>query len=293
MRLALLRELSLSTRAPEAILMCGFPAIGFALALAGTPSVSVPRLAMFLLATSLLSLGVYVFNGWCGVGHDLSNPRFRSNSITNGAVPLAGALAFSLVTSTLSVAVFTVVEPTAAGLALVIFCLFAAYSHPGLRLKQGGVAPTLIHLAGGFLMIWLGYAMVRPLDEAGAVPAAFFSLVFTAGHFNHEALDMEADQCAGLRTRAVRWGARASLAAGAAASALAYLGLLAALLLSWPEVRHMAPFLVIAPLHGAAFTLALRSPTHEAIRRYRQAYRQLFLAAGIAYVFLIWLLHGR
>ena len=55
----------------------------------------------------------------------------------------------------------------------------------------------------------------------------------------------------------------------------------------------MAPFLVIAPLHGAAFTLALRSPTHEAIRRYRQAYRQLFLAAGIAYVFLIWLLHGR
>ena len=292
MRLAILRELSLSARAPEALLMCGFPAMGFALALAGTATVPVPRLAMFLLATSLLSLGVYVFNGWCGVGQDLANPRFSSNSITNGVVPLAGALALALVTSTLSVAVFTVAEPTAAGLALAIFCLFAAYSHPGLRLKQGGVAPTLIHLAGGFLMMWLGYAMVRPLDEAGLVPAVFFSLAFTAGHFNHEALDLDADRRAGLTTRAVQWGPRTSLAAGIAAFALAYLILLAAVVLSWPDLRHMVPFLAVAPLHGTAFAMAIRDPSHEAVIRYRKVYRQLYMAAGAACVILIWLLHN-
>ncbi len=293
MRLVLLRNLSLSTRAPEAILMCGFPAMGFALGLAGTQTVPLPRLAVFLVATSLLSLGVYVFNGWGGAVHDLTNPRFRTNSIANGTVPLTGALACSLVTSTLSIAVFTVADPMAAGLALAIFCLFAAYSHPGLRLKQGHTAPTLIHLAGGFLMLWLGYTMVRPLDGTGIVLAGFFSLVFTAGHFNHEALDVDADRAAGLSTRAVRWGPRASLTAGIAVFIVAYLLLLAALLDSWLELRHMVPFLVIAPLHGAAFAKVVRDPSHEGITRYRHVYRQLYLAAGAACVFLIWFLHGR
>jgi len=292
-RLTILRELSFSARAPEAFLMCGFPAIGFALGLAGKQTVPVPRLAVFLLATSLLSLGVYVFNAWCGVAHDLANPRFRTNSITSGGVPQSRALAFALLTSTLSVSIFTIAEPGAAGLALAIFCLFAAYSHPALRLKHGGVAPTLIHLAGGVLMVWLGYAMVRPLDQVGVVVAAFFSLVFTAGHFNHEALDMEADRRAGLGTRAVQWGVLTSLTTGFAVFAAAYLSLFAAVLLASGGLRHMLPFLAIAPLHGVVFAFMIRNPTREAIVRYRQSYRQLFLAAGAACVFLIWLLHSR
>jgi len=283
------RDLLLSTRVPEATLMCGFPVIGFVLGLTGAHRVSLPRLVAFLLATFLLSLGVYVFNGWANSDHDITNPRFAANWITHGAIPLTGALVFSLTVTVLSITVFAVTEPVAAGLAFAIFSLFAAYSSPGLRLKEGHVAPTLIHLAGGFLMVWLGYVMVRPLDRQGIVLAGFFSLVFTGGHFNHEALDMEADLTASLRTRAVRWGVRATLTAGIVSFVLADLILLVAVSVCWPKLRYAVPFLAIAPLHGVAFARVIRTnPSQQAVTRYRRVYRQLYLSAGAISALLTW-----
>jgi len=287
-RNGILRNLVQSTRTPEAVLMCGFPAMGFALGLAGAPSVSLPRLALFLPATLLLSLGVYVFNGWANSDHDVTNPRFAANWITHGTIPLTGALLFSLTAAALGVAIFAVTSRVAAVLALALFCLFAAYSHPGLGFKQGAVAPTAIHLAGGFLMFWLGYVMARPLDGQGVVLATFFSLVFTAGHFNHEALDMDADREAGLTTRAVRWGLRASLNAGIASFAVAEVVLAVATILTWPRLGHTMPFLIIAPFHGLAFARVIRNPSNESIRHYRHTYRLLFLSAGAASAFLLW-----
>jgi 4-hydroxybenzoate polyprenyltransferase len=158
----------------------------------------------------------------------------------------------------------------------------ALYSHPGVRGKGVPILSSLLHVTGQVMQFLAGYALFAPLDARGVLIAAYFGIVFAAGHLNQEARDYDGDLAGRVRTNAVAFGRHATAAASFAlfTASFAYLFWLAASGRVHPEFR----FLVAAyPAYAAAFLLSIRGGlTFAGLTRLQNAYRIVFAAMGAA-----------
>jgi len=277
----------LATRPVEATLMIGFPLIGMFLGLSAWHQVGW-LLLKFYIATYPLVMYVYCLNSYGGLEHDRINQRLSDNPAVTGEVTPFELLILTYGGAFFSGLLYFLWFPGCLFPWLLIIFNWTLYSHPSIYAKARPITGTSIHFLGGILQFLLGWGAVHSIDGHSILIAIYFSLIFSAGHLNHEVKDHDPDKAAGLTTNAVAFGPEKvfSFAFGVFTFAFFYLLILSLFkILAW---RYALPYLAIYPFH----LLLHRQATHGAWtgynRMYQVVYRTLFVTAGAILVLAKW-----
>jgi 4-hydroxybenzoate polyprenyltransferase len=142
----------------------------------------------------------------------------------------------------------------------------------------------MAHLAGGILHFLLGYSLGHALDGRGLAIAAFFALIFTAGHLTQEVRDHEGDAVNGIRTNAVIFGQRRTFVASLVLFALAHV-LLLLLAFNGIVARPLAALAVLylVQVHWSLETMR-EGFSYANVSRLQRRYRALYAVVGVAMV---------
>ncbi|MER8376037.1 UbiA family prenyltransferase [Mesorhizobium sp. M1406] len=243
--------------------------------------------AIVMAGNLCLMAHVFVLNDWSGIFSDLKDPdrasrtfAARGMSRTEVGYMAGSLLAISLLLVGLIGTRTLLIAATIAGLS-------ALYSSPTLHLKGAPLFSSALHFVGGCMHFLLGYTAFGAINAQGVVVSCFFGLVFTAGHFTHEARDYEVDLLNGIRTNAVAFGKTQSFVAGLVLFISSYIYLVA--LAAFGLVPFALVFAVaLIPLHLLASRRAMRAGlTPQSLRRLQRCYRALFATIGIAMILMV------
>lgn len=241
-------------------------------------------MAILIVGNVCLMAHVFVLNDWSGIDGDLKDPdragqTFTAKGLTRQEV---GYLALALLA--IALLFLSLISAKALLVALAIAGLSASYSSPPFHLKGVPLFNSALHFVGGCMHFLLGYVVFGAINTQGIVVSCFFGLVFTAGHFTHEARDYDVDLLNGIRTNAVVFGRTESFIAGLVLFISAYV------FVAWLAVYGYVPFaLVLAAAFIPAHLLASRRAmlvglTAESLRRLQRIYRTFFATIGIAMI---------
>jgi 4-hydroxybenzoate polyprenyltransferase len=271
-------------RLPEILVLQGPPLLGAAFALRQPAAEHLGPLAMLIAANVLLVAHIFMLNDWAGLTADLADPNKAAGVFTARGVGrkeigglTAGLLAVSLL-------LFSRLGPGTLGLAVGIAAVSALYSLPRFHWKGRPLLNSVAHLVGGTLHFLLGYSLGNAIDLRGLATAAFFALIFAAGHLTQEIRDHQGDILNAIRTNAVAFGQRRTFAASLALFTLAH-ALLLLLALQGILPRPLAALAALYPIHlfWSLKTLA-EGLTYESICRPQARYRVLYAIVGLAMV---------
>ncbi|HYG62499.1 MAG TPA: UbiA family prenyltransferase [Thermoanaerobaculia bacterium] len=271
-------------RLPEILVLQGSPLLGAAFALRQPAAEHVGPLALLIAANVFLVAHIFMLNDWAGLTTDLADPNKAAGVFTARGVGrkeigglTAGLLALSLL-------LFSRLGPGTLGLALGIAAVSALYSLPRFNWKGRPLLNSAAHLIGGTLHFLLGYSLGNAIDGRGLATAAFFALIFAAGHLTQEIRDHHGDLLNGIRTNAVAFGRRRTFAASLVLFTLAQ-ALLLVLALQGTLPRPLAALVALYPLHlrWSLQTLA-EGLTFASICRLQARYRVLYAIIGLAMV---------
>ena len=241
-------------------------------------------LAVMMAANVCLVAHVFVLNDWSGIDGDLKDPdrasrTFAAKGLTRTELGYLAGLLLAI-----SLVLFGLLNTRVFLFGAAIAGLSALYSAPALHWKGSPLLNSTLHFVGGSVHFLLGYSAFGAIDTRALVVSCFFGLVFTAGHFTHEAIDHEVDRLNGIRTNAVAFGKARSFSAGLVLFTLSY-GFVAAL----GVLRFVPPALIFAagliPVHLLASFQAIRAGlTPQSLRRLQRCYRVLFAIVGIVMI---------
>ncbi|MBZ9890183.1 UbiA family prenyltransferase [Mesorhizobium sp. BR1-1-3] len=243
--------------------------------------------AIMMAGNLCLMAHVFVLNDWSGIFGDLKDPdragrTFAAKGLTRTEV---GYLAGSLLV--ISLLLLALVGTGTLLIAATIAGLSALYSSPALHLKAAPLFSSALHFVGGCLHFLLGYTAFGAIDAQGVVVSCFFGLVFTAGHFTHEARDHEVDLINGIRTNAVAFGKTQSFVAGLMLFISSYIYLVVLAALGFVPIALVLAAALI-PLHLLASRRAMRAGlTSESLRGLQRCYRALFATIGIGMILMV------
>ncbi|HEV8580092.1 MAG TPA: UbiA family prenyltransferase [Thermoanaerobaculia bacterium] len=286
---ALLRYASI-LRLRDILVLQGSPLIGAALAIGRPQTHDFSRLAILLTGNVLLMAHVFMLNDWAGLAADLTDPHkaagvFRARGV--GTREIGGLTAGFLAVSLL---LFSRLGALTAALALAIAVLSALYSLPRFDWKGKPLLNSAAHLGGGIVHFLLGYSLGSAIDRRGVTTAAFFALIFAAGHLTQEIRDYEGDARNAIRTNAVIFGPRRTFAASLVLFTLAHLLFL---LLALREIlpRPLAAVVLLHPvqLYWSFKTLREGLLTFGSVSRLQARYRALYALIGVAIVAALWI----
>jgi 4-hydroxybenzoate polyprenyltransferase len=265
--------------------MTGFIVVGSLYALPAGAGLKGWNPAFFLLASYLVTVSIYAFNSWAGFSEDHANPRQRTSAgLSRARFAGIAAAAFFL-----SLAIFSRVRPGALPWVFAVFLFSTAYSFPNHGFKYIPVAGTAAHVAIAIAQFQLGWSLFKNVGAASLLLSAYFGVVFSAGHVNHELIDLDADRKAGIMSGAVRFGPQiwTRLHLVLAVFGLMVLGSL--WLLDQPDFPRslILPFLGASCAHSvAAGILQFGTHSQDVYLRHRTRYRLIYFSAGMAVVAL-------
>lgn len=279
-------------RLPEILVLQGSPLLGAAFALRHPTTADLGPLAILMIANVLLVAHIFLLNDWSGLTTDLADPNKAGGVFTARGVGRREIGGLTALLLALSLFLFSRLGPVTFGLALAIAALSALYSLPRFNWKGRPLLSSAAHLAGGVLHFLLGYSLGSAVDGRGLATAAFFALIFAAGHLTQEIRDHQGDVLNAIRTNAVAFGRRRTFAASLALFTLAH-ALLLLLTLQGTLPRPLAALVALYPLHLLWSLKALAEGlTYASIRRLQVRYRVLYAFVGLAMVAALWV-HGR
>src|SRR3954466_2301651 len=275
-------------RLQEILVLQGSPLLGAAFAIRHPAVETLGPLAILTAANVCLVAHIFMLNDWSGLATDLADPNKAAGVFTArgvGCREIGGLAAGPLAVSLL---LFSRLGPIALCLALAIAALSALYSLPRFNWKGRPLLSSAAHLAGGVLHFLLGYSLGSAIDLRGLATAAFFALIFAAGHLTQEIRDHQGDVLNAIRTNAVIFGQRRAFAASLALFTLAH-ALLLLLALRGILPRPLAALVALYPLHlrWSLQTLA-EGLTYASIRRLQARYRALYAVVGLAMMAALW-----
>jgi 4-hydroxybenzoate polyprenyltransferase len=275
-------------RLQDILVLQGSPLLGAALAIHHPGARNVGALAALLAGNVLLMTHVFMLNDWSGLTADLQDPNKAAGVFTArgvGRKEIRGLTAALLVSSLLF---FSRLGPMTLALALAIATLSALYSLPQFNWKGRPLLNSAVHLTGGILHFLLGYSLGRTIDRRGLATAAFFALIFAAGHLTQEVRDFQADAVNGIHTNAVIFGPRRTFAASLVAFAMAQI-LFFLLALQGILPRPLAAIVVLyaIQLHWSLETLRDGLP-YASVSRLQVRYRMLYAFVGAAVVAMLY-----
>ena len=281
----------LSCLRPQDILVLqGTPLLGAAFAMHHSGTRFVGPLAILLVANILLVSHIFLLNDWSGLTTDLADPNKEARVFTARGVGRGemGVLTAGLLV--LSFLLFSRLGAVTLGIALAIAALSALYSLPFFNWKGRPLLNSFAHLAGGILHFLLGYSVASAIDRRGVATAAFFALIFVAGHLTQETRDHQGDAGNDIRTNAVAFGRRRTFAASLILFTLAQ-GLLFVLALAGTLPRPLAALVALFPVQLYwSFETLREGLTYESVSRLQSRYRALYAVIGLAMVAALFVL---
>lgn len=271
-------------RLQEILVLQGSPLLGAAFAIRHPTAAHVGPLAILTVANILLVAHIFLLNDWSGLTADLADSNKTAGVFTARGVGRKEIGALAALLLALSLLLFSRLGPGTLGPALAIAALSALYSLPRFNWKGRPLLSSAAHLAGGVLHFLLGYSLGNAIDRRGLAMAAFFALIFTAGHLTQEIRDHRGDILNAIRTNAVAFGQRRTFAASLVLFTLAH-ALLLLLALQGILPRPLAALVALYPLHlrWSLKTLA-EGLTFASIRRLQARYRALYAVVGLVMV---------
>jgi 4-hydroxybenzoate polyprenyltransferase len=282
-RASALRYLS-CLRPQDILVLQGSPLLGAAFAIRHPGLEHVVPLAMLMIANLLLVTHIFMINDWSGLTADLGDPNKAARVFTARGVGRRemGVLTIGLLI--LSLLLFSRLGPIALGLSLAIAALSALYSLPQFNWKGRPLLNSITHLAGGVLHFLLGYSLGNAIDSRGVAVAAFFALIFAAGHLIQEIRDHEGDAVNGIRTNAVVFGPRRTFAASLVLFTTAHI-LLVALALQAILPRPLAALVVLYAVQLFwSFATLREGLNYASVSRLQTRYRVLYAVVGVVMV---------
>jgi len=282
-RTSALRYLS-SLRLSDIVVLQGPPLLGAAFGLRRAGAQALLPLATLLVANVLLMAHVFTLNDWSGVTADLADPNKAAGTFAARGIERDRIGGLSAILLGASLLLFALLGPTTLALALAITALSALYSLPRFNWKARPLLNSALHLGGGVLHFLLGYSLGGAVDRSGFLIAAFFALIFAAGHLTQETRDHAGDAISGIRTNAVIFGPRRTFIASLILFTLAH-ALLLLLAFEGIVARALAA-IVILYLLQLYWSLRTMSDglTYASVSRLQTRYRALYAAAGVAMV---------
>lgn len=269
-----------SARFAEVSILLGFPMIGLFFAFKSADQLFSPDVFLFVLAIFALFTAIYAFNGFAGSKDDIHNSRL--SDLKGKRISFIVTLAVSL---SVSLLIFFFIRPELAVFALISFILWCVYSFPKKGFKYRPVLGTLIHFAGQIIHFLMGYAVLAPVDSTSAAASVYFALLFSAGHINHELIDHDADEKAGIRTGAVCFGVKTWEKVSFALFLLAALYISALSLLKKELLLICFPFIIAGIIHIIFKICTFGKPSGQAkFLSERSFYRTAYFAAGICFI---------
>jgi 4-hydroxybenzoate polyprenyltransferase len=271
-------------RPQDIVVLQGPPLLGAAFALRHPALRDLGPLAILMVANVLLVSHIFMLNDWSGLTTDLADPNKAARVFTARGVGRRemGVLTAGLLV--LSLLLFSRLGLITLGLSLAIATLSGLYSLPRFNWKGKPLLNSIAHLTGGILHFLLGYSLGKTLDPRGLAIAAFFALIFTAGHLTQEIRDHEGDAANGIRTNAVTFGPHRTFAASLALfTGAQFLLLLLALAEALP--RPLAALVALYPLQLYWSLQTLREGfTFANVSRLQTRYRVFYAVVGVAMV---------
>lgn len=276
-------------RLTEILVLQGPPLLGAAFALRPPLSAHAGSLALLVAADVCLVAHVFAVNDWANLRVDLADPHKTSRVFTAHGVDRGGMARLAWILLAVALLLCSLLGPAAVGLALGVAAFSALYSLPAFDWKGTPLLNSTAHLGGGTLHFLLGYALGSGLDGRGLAIAAFFALIFAAGHLTQEIRDHHGDRRAGIRTNAVRFGQHRTFAASLILFGVAH-ALLFTLALSGVVPQALAVLVLFYAIHlrWSLDTLA-GGLSHERIRQLQTRYRLLYAVVGVAMIATLWL----
>lgn len=172
--------------------------------------ISIQRLMIFTLAISLAIIHLLLLNDWGG--YRRNKHEFERFKVINQPLLLKWLAYCSIASFLLSLALGALLLNIKL-LLILSFCggiLSYLYSNPIFHMKENLIGSKLIHIAGGLLQFLLGYLVFSHDIQRAMLIGLYFSLLFTAGHFIHECIDINEDSKGCLNTFAGRFDYKAS-----------------------------------------------------------------------------------
>lgn len=273
-----------SIRVDEVCVLQGTPLVGAMFAIGALSAQVAITLCALLLGSVALVAHVFVLNDWAGIDGDLQDPSRAGRTFIESGVSRAESLSLALALLALALGLFAWIGATVSALACLIAVASALYSVPASHMKGTPGLNSALHFVGGCLHFLLGYAAFAPIDAEAAAISVFFGLVFTAGHFSHEARGCDADSRNGIRTNAVVFGQRAAFVAGTILFTLAY-AWLAALALGDVVPRVLLVAALVGAIHLGLSLHALRQGlTPHGMIALQRRYRVFHAALGLTMI---------
>jgi len=275
-------------RPADILALQGPPILGAVFAMREPSGLELAALAMLVVANVLLVSHVFLLNDWAGLHADLADANKAARVFTTRGVGRAEMAGLTGAMLAVSLVLFAMLGAVAFALAAAIAVLSALYSLPRFDWKGRPLLSSATHLAGGICHFLLGYSIAQDLDTRGVALAAFFALIFVAGHLTQEVRDHEGDAASGIRTNAVAFGARRAFSASLVLFAMAQATLLA---LAMQDLlpRPLAALAVLFTIQLAWSRRTLRDGlTFASVSRLQSRYRVLYALIGVAMVAMSW-----
>lgn len=268
-------------RPQDIAVLQGPPLLGAVFAMNHSGIHDLGRLSILIAANVLLVSHIFMLNDWAGQTVDLADPNKAARVFTARGVGAREMLGLTAALLVASLVLFATLNATTVSLALAIAVLSALYSLPQFNWKGRPPFNSAAHLSGGILHFLLGYSLARSIDGRGLAIAAFFALVFAAGHLTQEVRDYEGDAFNAIRTNAVAFGPRRTFAASLALFTLAHIVfLLLAVLGILPRMLVAVVVLYAMQLHWSFRTLR-DGLTYASVSRLQTRYRALYAVIGL------------
>jgi len=271
-------------RPQDILVLQGSPLLGALFAIRHPGTQNLAPLAILMVANVMLVTHIFMINDWAGLTSDLADPNKAAGVFTARGVErreMGGLTAGFLV---LSLLLFSRLGPITLGLSLAIATLSALYSLPRFHWKGKPLLNSGAHLAGGVMHFLLGYSLGKAIDGRGLAIAAFFALIFAAGHLTQEIRDHQGDTVNAIRTNAVIFGPRRTFAASLVLFTLAHV-LLLLLALQGLLPHPLAALVALYPVQLYWSLQALgEGLTYASVARLQARYRALYALVGLAMV---------
>jgi len=175
--------------------------------------ITLERTALFYLAIIFSMCHVLLFNDW---GDLIKNPHENNRYNYKGNItPFIQWLYWSsVIFGLLCLLCYMLLSRKMFYLAILGIAISLLYSHPRTHVKESLLGSSFLHLMGGEIQFLLGYMAFASLDIRGLLLGLFFSMIFTAGHFIHECIDIKEDLQGQIKTRATCFGVTPILMTG-------------------------------------------------------------------------------
>jgi len=269
-----------SARLAEVSLMLGFPFMGTLFAMKNFENLFSSEVFIFITGLFFLCTAIYAFNAWAGYDEDGENERLTGLKDKKNRFMTATAVSGILFILTFSISgIYFVI------LSLVSFFLWTLYSWPKKGFKYRPVLGTVIHFLGQGIHFQMGYSVLDRTSFSSILVSIYFSLLFSAGHLNHELIDHDPDRKMNVNTGAVYFGKKIWERVSFSVFTFSTLYLLTLSMFRITDIMLNWPFIFAGTVHIAYRLMFCRNDlSKERFLNERRFYRLAYFTAGIFFI---------